>query len=84
MVGVAVLGAIVNARLTGERSAEINRLGLGSCKGLIVNAVEHGGLPSSQQGAGVAGSAGGADSGLAQQVLNSAYAAFANPKFRGV
>lgn len=54
MVGVAVLGAIVNARLTGERSAEINRLGLGSCKGLIVNAVEHGGLPSSQQGAGVA------------------------------
>ncbi|HEV7207459.1 MAG TPA: MFS transporter [Mycobacteriales bacterium] len=78
VVGVAVLGAIVDARLTGGLSAEINRLGLGSFQQLILSAVEHGGLPSNSQAAGVAGSAGGADSGLAQQVLNAAYSAFAS------
>jgi len=74
VIGVAVLGAIVNSRLTQDITGSLHRLGIpGSFQGLIITAVEQGGLPAS---AGSSQGSGPAASQLAQQVEHAAYAAF--------
>lgn len=65
VVGVAVLDAIVNSRLTGDLVGALHRLNIpDSFQGLIINAVEQGGLPSgSGSGPAVPGGTPGGDRG---------------------
>jgi EmrB/QacA subfamily drug resistance transporter len=77
VVGVAVLGALVNARLTGDLAAALHRLGIpATFQSLVINAVEHGGVPPSGQASGVGGAAAAGHAQLVQQVLRAAYDAF--------
>lgn len=72
VAGVAVLGALVNAKLTDDVTARMTQLGLS--KGLVqyvVNEVESGGL--SGKGAVAAANANGV---LGRDVLHAAYGAF--------
>lgn len=77
VAGVAVLGALVNARLTGQLGSQLDRLGLGDFRSLVLNAVEHGGLPSRGGAPSPAQASAGAGSGdLIARVINAAYGAF--------
>ncbi len=71
VTGVAVLGAVVNGRLTGQLLHQLRHLGIPSnFFSLVINAVEHGGLPGGSQ------AGGGANQKLVQQVTDAAYGAF--------
>jgi EmrB/QacA subfamily drug resistance transporter len=73
VAGVAVLGALVNAKLTDDITARMSQLGLS--KGLVqyvVNEVDSGGLSGK-----AAASAAAANGTLGRDVLQAAYSAFA-------
>ena len=74
VMGVAVLGALVNAQLHADLVSRLTHLGIpANFQSIVVNAVETGGVPPS----GTTSSAGGAGNAvIVQQVINAAYHAF--------
>ncbi|HEX7106907.1 MAG TPA: MFS transporter [Acidothermaceae bacterium] len=73
VLGAAVLGAIVNAQLTGRLSDQLHALGVpASFQGLVLDAVEHGGLPTGAQTSAAVDQYGS----IVQKVINAAYDAF--------
>jgi len=74
VMGVAVLGALVNAQLHADLISRLNHLGIpANFQSIVVNAVETGGVPPS----GTTTSAGGSgNAAVVQQVINAAYHAF--------
>ena len=70
VVGVAVLGALVNAHLTSDLSARLSSLGVpASFQSIVITAVEQGTIP--------AGSGGGSASrSIVGRVISAAYSAF--------
>jgi len=73
VTGVAVLGAIVNSRLTADITASMQRLGLPrGLQQIVINGVETGAAPSS----GNLGSIEQAYGKLGSEVVNAAYSAF--------
>jgi len=74
VIGVAVLGMLVNSQLNTHLVASLRHLGIpASFQAIVIAAVETGTVPSSQHAAG-AGPAGEAK--LVQQVISAAYNAF--------
>jgi EmrB/QacA subfamily drug resistance transporter len=72
--GVAILGALVNAHLTTDLSRRLHQLGIPSFfQGVVINAVEHGGVPGGGKSPAGAVHAYG---GIVNQVISSAYGAF--------
>ena len=74
VIGVAVLGMLVNAELNAHLVASLHRLGIpANFQSIVISAVETGTLPSSGHAAG----AGPANEGkLVREVINAAYSAF--------
>jgi hypothetical protein len=73
VLGTAVLGAIVNAQLTGHLTDELRRLGVPTnFQGIVIDAVEHGGLPNSAQTSAAVNEYGS----LVNKVIGAAYDAF--------
>jgi EmrB/QacA subfamily drug resistance transporter len=73
--GVAVLGALVNAQLTANLKDQLAQLGIPSTfQGIVINAVTHGGLPTSP--AGVNNPAAAGHQTLVAKVLQAAEDAF--------
>jgi hypothetical protein len=69
--GVAVLGAVVNARLTGDLANRLHALGIPpQFQSLVIKAVTTGTVPKG------AGGGGSADQGIVAQVIHAAYSAF--------
>jgi EmrB/QacA subfamily drug resistance transporter len=77
VTGVAVLGALVNARLSSGLISQLKHLGIpANFQSIVINAVETGGVPSSGNTSGAGGAAGAGHSSLVEQVINAAYTAF--------
>jgi EmrB/QacA subfamily drug resistance transporter len=77
VTGVAVLGALVNARLSSSLISRLHRLGIpANFQSIVIHAVETGGVPSSGNTAGAGGAEGAGQGGLVQEVINAAYSAF--------
>ena len=75
VLGVAVLGAIVNARLTGRLSQSLAKIGIPpGFRGFVISAVTHGGVPSSASK--VTNPAAKGHEGLVKKVIDAAEAAF--------
>jgi MFS family permease len=81
--GVAVLGAIVNAQLTGHLASRLRALGIpANFRSIVIRQVTHGGAEKLHAaggavGAGTGGTGGaGSHSGLVRQVVTAAYDAF--------
>ncbi len=73
VLGTAVLGAIVNAQLTGHLTDQLRKLGVpASFQGIVIDAVEHGGLPSGSQTSAAVQQYGS----LVNKVIDAAYNAF--------
>jgi EmrB/QacA subfamily drug resistance transporter len=74
VIGVAVLGMLVNAQLNAHLVASLRRLGIpANFQSIVISAVETGTLPSSGHGAG----AGPPNEGkLVREVIDAAYSAF--------
>jgi predicted MFS family arabinose efflux permease len=73
VLGTAVLGAIVNAQLTSHLTAQLHSLGIpASFQGLVIDAVEHGGLPNSSQTSSAVAQYGK----IVNEVIDAAYKAF--------
>lgn len=71
--GVAVLGALVNAHLTGDLSARLNHLGIpANFQSIVINAVENGTVPAGGNAPGSAQSYGT----IVNKVISAAYGAF--------
>jgi EmrB/QacA subfamily drug resistance transporter len=74
VLGVAVLGALVNSQLNSHLIASLRRLGIpANFQSIVINAVETGTVPSAGQGAGAAGAGYGK---IVQDVIQAAYSAF--------
>ena len=74
VIGVAVLGMLVNSELNAHLIASLRRLGIpANFQAIVVNAVETGTVPSSRHAKG-AGPA--AEGRLVQEVIHAAYSAF--------
>jgi predicted MFS family arabinose efflux permease len=72
--GTAVLGAIVNAHLTVDLSGRLTQLGIPTgFQGVVISALESGGVPNSGSGAAAQQDAYGP---IVQQVIDAAYSAF--------
>jgi EmrB/QacA subfamily drug resistance transporter len=77
VTGVAVLGALVSARLTSDIIARLHALGLPrSISQIVINGVETGLVPSSGKTKGAGGAAGAGQGKLVQEVIQAAYSAF--------
>jgi EmrB/QacA subfamily drug resistance transporter len=77
VLAVAILGAIVNARLVSELTHKLATLGVPAAfRSLIINAVTHGGLPANAAAAAAANPIAAANLGLIAKVLTAATAAF--------
>jgi len=77
VTGVAVLGALVNARLSAGLTSQLKHLGIpANFQSIVINAVETGGVPSSGNTAGAGGAAGAGHANLVQEVIHAAYTAF--------
>jgi len=75
--GVAILGAIVNAKLTGELAAKLRAIGIPpSFQGLVMHAVQTGGTASGGSVSQAEHSKNEAIARIANEVVNAAYAAF--------
>jgi hypothetical protein len=73
--GVAVLGAVVNAQLTGHLTSQLRRLGIPpSFQGIVIHAVTHGGLPANAGAVGNPAAVGHEQ--LVAQVIQAAQDAF--------
>ena len=74
VIGVAVLGMLVNSQLNANLVASLRHLGIpANFQAIVITAVETGTVPSSQHAAG-AGPA--SEAKLVQEVINAAYSAF--------
>ena len=77
VTGVAVLGALVNARLSSSLTGQLKHLGIpANFQSIVINAVETGGVPSSGNASGAGGAAGAGHANLVQEVIHAAYTAF--------
>jgi EmrB/QacA subfamily drug resistance transporter len=77
VTGVAVLGALVSARLSADIAARMQALGLPrSLQQIVINGVETGAVPSSGHTSGAGGAAGAGQGKLVQEVIQAAYSAF--------
>jgi EmrB/QacA subfamily drug resistance transporter len=77
VTGVAVLGALVSARLSADIGSRLQALGLPkSIQQFVINGVETGLEPSSGNTAGAGGAAGAGQPKLVQEVIQAAYSAF--------
>jgi EmrB/QacA subfamily drug resistance transporter len=77
VTGVAVLGALVSAKLTADITARLHALGLPrSISQIVINGVETGLVPSSGKTKGAGGAAGAGQGKLVQEVIQAAYSAF--------
>jgi hypothetical protein len=75
--GVAVLGSIVNSKLTGELAARLKALGIPpSFQNLVLSAVKGGGLGNSGAASSAEHSKDAAVAKIATKVINAAYEAF--------
>ncbi len=75
--GVAVLGAIVNAQLTGQLAARLKAIGIPpSFQSLVMHAVTGGGLGSGGQATGAEHDKNASIAAIATKVVNAAYDAF--------
>ena len=73
VVGTAVLGAIVNGQLTSHLTSQLRALGVpANFQGIVIGAVEHGGLPSGSESSSAVAQYGS----VVTKVINAAYAAF--------
>ena len=73
VLAVAILGAIVNARLVSELTHKLAELGVPHAfRSLIINAVTHGGLPANAAAAAAANPIAAANLGLIAKVLTAA------------
>jgi EmrB/QacA subfamily drug resistance transporter len=73
VAGTAVLGAIVNASLVSHLNTQLDALGLGTLKGLVIPEVLHGGAAFTSGSGSLASQA---TTPLAKELLESVYAAF--------
>ena len=74
VLGVAVLGALVNSQLNSHLVASLRKLGIPpNFQSIVIKAVETGTVPSAGQGAGPAGAGYGT---IVQDVIRAAYSAF--------
>jgi EmrB/QacA subfamily drug resistance transporter len=74
VIGVAVLGALVNGQLHTELSARLNHLGIPvTFQSIVIQALETGGVPSNGQSSSQAPANEGK---LVQEVIHAAYSAF--------
>ena len=79
VLAVAILGAIVNARLVSELTHKLAGLGVPEAfRSLIINAVTHGGLPANAAAAAAANPIAAANLPLIAKVLTAAEVAFGN------
>ena len=77
VTGVAVLGALVSARLSADIASRLQALGLPkSIQQFVINGVETGLEPASGNTAGAGGAAGAGQPKLVQEVIQAAYSAF--------
>jgi MFS family permease len=77
VTGVAVLGALVSARLSADIATRMQALGLPkSLQQIVINGVETGLVPSSGKTSGAGGAAGAGQGKLVQEVIQAAYSAF--------
>jgi EmrB/QacA subfamily drug resistance transporter len=77
VIGVAVLGALVNAQLRSSLTGRLKHLGIpANFQSIVIHAVETGGVPSSGNTKGAGGAAGAGQGTLVQEVIHAAYSAF--------
>jgi EmrB/QacA subfamily drug resistance transporter len=77
VTGVAVLGALVSARLSAYIASQVHALGLPNwVDQIVINGVETGIEPSVGHSAGAAGAAGAGQPQLVREVIGAAYGAF--------
>lgn len=77
VIGVAVLGAIVNAQLTADLRSRLESLGIpGNFQSVVIEAVTHGGVPANAQAAASQNSAAAAAPELVEKVIGAAEGAF--------
>ncbi len=77
VIGVAVLGALVNAQLRSSLTGRLKHLGIpANFQSIVIHAVETGGVPSSGNTNGAGGAAGAGQGTLVQEVIHAAYSAF--------
>ncbi|HUC26266.1 MAG TPA: MFS transporter [Streptosporangiaceae bacterium] len=77
VTGVAVLGALVSARLSADIASRLQVLGLPkSIQQYVINGVETGYVPSTGHTQGAGGAAGAGQLKLVQEVIQAAYGAF--------
>jgi EmrB/QacA subfamily drug resistance transporter len=76
VIGVAILGALVNAQLKASLTGKLHQLGIpANFQAIVINALETGGVPPSDKTAPANGAAAGQGK-LVQEVINAAYHAF--------
>jgi EmrB/QacA subfamily drug resistance transporter len=77
VTGVAVLGALVNAKLRTSLTSRLRHLGIpDNFQSIVIRAVETGGVPSSGHGQGAGGAEAAGQGTLVQEVIHAAYNAF--------
>ncbi len=75
VMGVAILGALVNAQLRSSLTSKLKHLGIpANFQSIVIHAVETGGVPSSGNANSAAAAPG--QGSLVQQVIHAAYSAF--------
>jgi hypothetical protein len=75
--GVAILGAIVNAKLTGDLAAKLKSIGIPpNFQSLVLHAIQTGGTASGGQASAAEHSKDAAIARIATKVVNAAYDAF--------
>ena len=78
VIGVAILGSLVNGRLHAELASRLTQLKIPlSFQSIVINAIETGGVPGNGHAAGAGGAAGAGEGKLVQEVIQAAYSAFA-------
>ena len=77
VLGVAVLGALVNSQLHADLTSRLRQLGIpANFQAIVINAIETGTVPPNSQAASAGGAAGQGQAKLVQDVIHAAYAAF--------
>jgi hypothetical protein len=75
VLGVAVLGALVNSQLHSDLISRLRQLGIpANFQSIVINAIETGTVPSNGQAQNAGGAAGQGQ--IVQEVIHAAYSAF--------
>ena len=74
VIGVAVLGSLVNSNLTSGLGDRLDKLGVGDYKSIVINAIESGQVPSG--GSGTASGYQQTYGDIVTKVINAAFSAF--------